>query len=116
MEWPAISRTSSITSDRVLIDISNGDEFDKCIGTPKIVAEHASAVISSEVPFLVSTHAGLSVKHKTQNAASQDLEKSKAKPTPTLGSLRKYYANFYSALFLAFWIKREATFVISSSS
>jgi hypothetical protein len=42
---------------------------------------HASAIASSEISFPDSTRTGLSVKHKTQDAASQDLEKSKAKPT-----------------------------------
>jgi hypothetical protein len=78
---PVISRTSSITTDRVLIDIPNDDEFDKCTGTPKIATEHASAIASSEILFPDSTRTELSVKRKTQDAASQDLEKSKAKPT-----------------------------------
>jgi hypothetical protein len=68
-----------MNSDGVLVDIPDDDEFDKCTGTPQIAAEHASAIAFSGISFPDSMNTRLS---KTKDAASQDLEKSKAKPTP----------------------------------
>src|SRR2546421_446317 len=82
MEWTIISRTSSMNSDVVLVDIPDDDEFDKCTGTPQIAAKHANAIAFSRISFSDSTNTRLSAEHKTRDATSQDLEKSKAKPTP----------------------------------
>ena len=62
-----------MNSDGVLVDIP--DEFDECTGALQVAAEHASAIASSRVSFPGSTQTGLSAKHKTLDAASQELEK-----------------------------------------
>jgi hypothetical protein len=59
MEWTTISRTSSMNSDGVLVDIPDDDEFHKCTGIPQIATEHASDIAFSGISFPDSTTLGV---------------------------------------------------------